>query len=155
MFTLTYPWWEMIIRALLIFIFLHVLFRIMGKKQLGEMNPLDFVLLLIVSESVSGGLVGEEHSVTGAVLAATTLIGVSFVLEKVISKSPKLEELVEGKTQYIIKKGKVLESVLKSENINMNDLKSALRHQNISSISEVEYAMLETNGDITVIKKKD
>ena len=97
MFTLTHPWWEILLRALLIFTFLHVLFRLLGKKQLGEMNPLDFVLLLIVSEAVSAGLIADEYSVTGAFISATTLIGVSFVLDKLISKSKKLEEIVEGK----------------------------------------------------------
>ncbi len=154
MFTLNYPWWEILIRALLVFIFLHALFRIIGKKQLGEMNPLDFVLLLIVSEGVSGGLVGEEYSLTGAFITATSLVGFSFLLDKAMSKSKKLERLVEGQTRYIIKHGKVLKNVLDSENITMNDLKSALRHQNVGKIEDVEYGMLETNGDITVIKKK-
>lgn len=153
MFTLSHPWWEILVRALIIYVFLHVLFRLIGKKQLGEMNPLDFVLLLIVSEAVAGGLISDEFSVTGALISATTLVGASYVLDKAMAKSRKLEEIVEGKTRYVIKDGKILKKALEAENISESDLTSALRHQNIEHVKDVKFALLETNGDITVIKK--
>jgi uncharacterized membrane protein YcaP (DUF421 family) len=152
MFEMHYPWWEFIIRAVAVFIVVFLLFRLIGKKQLGEMGPFDFVLLLIVSESVSGALIGKDDSLFGGWISATTLIGLSYLIDLLVFRSRRIERFVEGEPQLIIKDGHAIREVLNRAKITSRELKTALREKDIAEISEVKFAILETNGNITAIK---
>lgn len=151
MFTLEYPWWEIIVRAVSVFIFVFLLFRIIGKKQLGEMSPFDFVLLLIVSESVNGALIGQDSSLVGGWISATTLIGLSYLIDTLVFKSRKIEKLVEGEPVFVIKNGQVIQKALDEAKITSRELLKSLRENNIENVSDVKFAVLETNGNITAI----
>ena len=153
MWHLTQPWWEFILRAVLIYFTIFLLFRIMGKKQLGQMSPFDLILLLIVSESVSNGLGAADSSLTAALISASTLLSMSYFMDLMAFKSKKFEKWIEGEPQIIIANGKVRQSTRKKEMITPEELKSALRKENIDDVKDVKYAILETNGKLTVIKK--
>jgi uncharacterized membrane protein YcaP (DUF421 family) len=155
MWNLTYPWWEIVLRAVIIYIGIFFLFRLIGKKPLGKMSPFDFVLLLIISRSVGSGLIGRESSVGGAFLSAITLLLISYLVDLTVFKSPRLEKIIEGQPQFIIVNGLIQEEILKKEKITHEELKAALREENVEHPQDVKYAILENNGHINIIKKKD
>jgi uncharacterized membrane protein YcaP (DUF421 family) len=153
MFYLEYPWWEFIVRAAAVFLFIFLLFRLIGKKQLGEMSPFDLVLLLIVGESVAGALIGEDSSLLGALISSTTLVGISYLNDFLVYKSETAEKFLEGEPKFVVKNGKVIQKALDDAKITLRELQKALRERDIENVSDVKFAILETNGHITAIKK--
>src|SRR4051812_20281814 len=113
---------EIIVRAICIYSAVFIIFRFIGKKQLGQMSPFDFVLLLIISESVSNGLGGEEHSIGGAVISAFTLIGMSSLIDYLTFRFKKVEAWVEGEPQFIIKNGSICEEIRVKEKITFEEI---------------------------------
>lgn len=144
---------QIIIRALVVYVVVFVLFRLIGKKPLGQYSPFDLVLLLIVSEGVSNGLTGDEKSLTGALITGATLLGLARLIDFGAYKSRRFEKLVDGASCIIVENGKILEDVRRSEGITMEELMSALRQYEVENVADLKYAILETNGKITVIKK--
>lgn len=153
MWELDTSWIEMVLRSLVVYGLVFLLFRLIGKKQLGEFSPFDFVLVLIVSEGISQGLTGEEHSVTGAAISAATLLGINRVFDYFAFKSRRFEKIMDGESRIIVENGKICEKVRVSECITTDELMSALREHEIENLSDLKFAILETNGRITVIKK--
>lgn len=152
MLELTTPWWEIVTRAIVIYLGLMVFFRVFGKKQLGEMSPMDLVLLLIVSESVSTGLNAEEKSIAGGLLSALSLITLSYGIDFLAFKSSKMEKIFEGEPHILIAKGKIREEIRKKFKITYDEIQESLREHEVGDVKQIDYAVLETNGKITVIK---
>jgi uncharacterized membrane protein YcaP (DUF421 family) len=152
MWELTYHWSEIITRAIVIYFALFIIFRTIGKKQLGEMTSMDFILLLIISEAVNGGLVGEEKSLTGALILSVTLIFVNYGMDFLAYKSKKLEKIIDGEAQIIIRQGKICKKVAAKEKITEEEIFQSLRRQNVEKLSDVKFGVLETNGCISIIK---
>lgn len=153
MWTMTEPAHEMILRALLIYFGLFLLFRFVGKKQIGEMSPFDFVVVLIISESVSNALGADDKSISGNLLSAATLLGMSYFMDYMVFKSKRFEKLAEGESKVLISDGKVNEKVRSSEKISMSEIEEALREIRVPGIESVKIAFLETNGRITAFPK--
>lgn len=144
---------ELVIRAIPIYLGIFLIFRFIGKKQLGEMSPFDFVLLLIVSESIGDSLTGEDKSITGSLISAFTLVFVSYIIDTLSYKSRRFEKLMEGEAKVLIADGKIDQEILKKFKITPNEVLECLREKEIESIEKVKRAVLETNDRITVIKK--
>ena len=153
MFHLAIPWSEFFIRAVCVYLFLLIALRTLGKKQTAQMTPFDFVLLLIVSNAVQNAMNGGDNSLTGGLFSAATLMGLNYFMSWLVFKNKKLEEIIEGKPEFIIRAGKLDLNVLKSEYLTMMDLEAAIRQFGCESVNEVEWAVLENNGMITVKKK--
>lgn len=153
MWTLEHPWWEYLLRALLVYASVFVLLRVMGKKQIGEMSPFDLVLLLLISESVSAAMTGGDNSVGAAMICAATFVVGNYFLDILGYKSKKVERLLDGEAKTLIKNGIIDLSVCKKEFITLDEVASSLREHGIKDIKQVELATLETNGKITVIKE--
>ncbi|MEK6554941.1 MAG: YetF domain-containing protein [Bdellovibrionota bacterium] len=154
MWSTNYPFYEIIVRAGIIYIGLFLMFRLLGRKQLGEMSSFDFVLLLIVSEAVSGGLIGEEYSLSGGLISAASLLVISYGVDYLAFKSHKVEKFVDGEPQVIILNGKLNSKTLENEKITLGELEESIRSKGIRSIGQVRLAVLEANGKISVIKKE-
>src|SRR5688500_16216273 len=105
MWELTTPWWEIVLRAFIVYVFVFTLFRLLGKKQLGQTSPFDFVLILIVSESVSNGLTGGDDSLAAALICCATLISLAYVVDWVAFKSKKIETVLDGEARILISNG--------------------------------------------------
>lgn len=151
MWEMTNPWWELVLRAVIVYFFVFGLLRVIGKKQIGEFSPFDFVLLLIISEAVSNGLISDEYSVTGALVLAATLVAVNFCVDYLAYKFRKVEQIVEGEPRVIIQNGQILEKVRTSEGITQSELEAALREHGLKSFSDVLLGVLETNGKISIV----
>ena len=155
MWELTVPWWEPVIRGVVIYFILFGLIRFLGKKQIGQPSPFDFILLLIISEAVSNGLVGDDHSLVGATILAATLIALNYLMDHLAFKSPKIEKLLEGEAKLLIRDGKILEDVRQKQEITMNEVMSSLREHGLTDLKEVSIGILENNGKISIIPYKE
>jgi uncharacterized membrane protein YcaP (DUF421 family) len=143
---------EPVIRALVIYVFLLVLFRIMGERSLGQITTFDFVLLLIISESIQTGMVGNDQSLTNAlviVLALTTFdIGLTLVKER----WPTFARIAEGTPLIIVENGQPLYDRMQQAHVDESDILAAARElRGLESLDQIKYAVLERNGRISVI----
>ncbi len=154
MWTMSLSFFEVVLRAGTIYAALFILFRIAGKKQLGEMSPFDLVLLLIISESVSNGLGGNDNSVTTGLISASSLVFLSFLMDRLAFRSKKIEGWLEGEAQLIIANGKVRTELMQKEKITEGELKEAIRAHGLDHMDQIQYAVLEANGKISVIPKQ-
>lgn len=155
MWNLDHPWWEYIFRSVVIYAAVFFLLRVVGKKQIGEMSPFDLVLLLIISESVSAAITGGDNSISAGLIAVSTFICVNYTMDFLMFKSKKAEKFLEGEAQLIITDGKIVKDVCDKEKITREEIQSVLREHSIDELKDVSYAVLETNGQISVLKKQD
>ncbi len=154
LFSLTVPWWELVIRAICVYLFLLIALRMSGKKQFGEFSAFDFVLLLILSDSVQNSMTAGDDSMLGGLILAGTLITFNWFMDYLSFKLKKFAALTEGTPQILIHQGKVNEKIRRIERITDEEMALILRKNNITDIKEIEYAVLEINGDVNVIKVK-
>jgi uncharacterized membrane protein YcaP (DUF421 family) len=153
MWSMNLPFFEVVLRAIAIYTALFILFRLAGKKQIGEMSPFDLILLLIISESVSNSLGADDNSVTTGIVSASSLVGLSFIMDRLAFRSKKIEGFLEGEPQLIIANGKVRTDLMQKEKITDGELKEALRAHGLDRMEQIQYAVLEANGQISVIPK--
>jgi len=153
MWELQNPWWEYVLRSLMVYAVVFVLLRIFGKKQLGQMGPFDFVLLLILSESISSGISGGDNSLGAAIICVTTFVIANRILDILSFKSKAIETLLDGKPKEIIRNGVVNQELCRKEYISADELASSLRGRDYGNVKDVRQAILETNGKITIIKE--
>ena len=141
---------ELMLRAVLIYVFVFILLRLLGKKHVGEMGPFDLVILLILSESVQNALVADDKSVTGGLIVASTLFGISQLVGFISWKNKKAERFIEGTPRILVRNGHVYTEALAQEQLSHSELLEALRREGCTSLSKVRYAMLENDGAITI-----
>lgn len=145
---------ELIYRAVTIYIVIMILFKPAGRRTLGEMTPFDLVLVLILSEAVQAALVGKDTSLTAALTVLSTFILTEYLLTWLKQRYPVLVRYIEGLPIVLVKKGQIQEGLLKGARVDMDDILRAARLQHgIAQIEEIESAVLETNGQISVIPR--
>jgi uncharacterized membrane protein YcaP (DUF421 family) len=147
------PWWEFILRGVIIYAFLLIILRVTGKRQVGQLSPFDLVLLLVLSNAVQNAMNGGDNSIIGGVISATTLIVANGIVGRLTYKSKKLEGLIEGRPEILIHNGKIFTDVMKKEQLTHHELNAALRAAGCSCVEEVHSAILENTGQITVHPK--
>jgi len=150
MFDMTVPWWELVVRGLVVYVFLIILLRITGKRQIGQLSPFDLVLLLILSNAVQNSMNAGDNSLIGGLISAVTLVAVNYFVGLITFKSKKLEAVIEGRPQVIIHKGKLFEDVMNDAKLTRHELDSTLRQSGYFAIKDVKLAILETNGTVSV-----
>jgi uncharacterized membrane protein YcaP (DUF421 family) len=154
MLSLSVPLWELIARGAAIYLFVFLMLRLTGKRQVGELTPFDLVLLLLISEACSNALAGGDESVLGAVIVATTPLAINLAIGWTSGRAFRIERVLEGRPRFLIKNGKVDYRALRKESISKNDLLSALRREGCFSPGEAGYAVLETSGRISVRRRE-
>lgn len=150
MWNLSIPWWEFIIRCVLVYAFLIFIIRVTGKRQIGQLAPFDLVLLLVLSNSVQNSMTGGDNSVLGGVIAATTLVGLNYIIGIATFRSKRLELLIEGRPEVLIHNGKLFEDIMARSKLTHHELNAALRQSGVNCIENVHCAILENNGSITI-----
>src|ERR1700753_2323173 len=131
---------EKIIRPILVYVFLIVGLRLAGKRELAQLSPLDLVVLLTLSNTVQNAIIGNDNSVTGGIIGATTLLVVNYVMVRFFYTHDKLHRLVEGAPAPLIENGQLKEDRLKKEFIARAELEAAARKQGFESLGECEHA---------------
>ena len=150
MFNMTVPWWELVIRGAVVYVFLITLLRITGKRQIGQLSPLDLVLLLILSNAVQNSMNAGDNSLIGGLISAATLVALNYLIEYAAVKSKKLEGIIEGRPQVIIHEGKLFEDVIRNAKITQMEVESTLRESGFFDMKDVKLAILENNGKVSV-----
>lgn len=146
---------EIVARVTMIYVFLMVLLRFTGKKELGQLEPMDLLTMLLLSETVSPALTGNDKSVTVALVASGTLLVLTVLVGRMTFRFRWMEHFVQGRRSVLIKHGKVVEDVLRSERITDQQLTTALHREGIEAVSQVKMAYVEPSGDISIIKKEE
>jgi uncharacterized membrane protein YcaP (DUF421 family) len=154
MFALGVPLIEKIVRPVLVYVFLVAGLRLAGKRELAQLNPFDLVVLLTLSNTVQNAIIGNDNSVTGGVIAATTLLILNYWVNRLLYGHERLERLVEGDAELLIDNGVVCEDALQRELITRLDLETAAHKQGFASLEEIETAELEPGGGICFFARK-
>jgi uncharacterized membrane protein YcaP (DUF421 family) len=154
-FDIYQPWWELILRAVVVYLFLIVLLRLTGKRQVGQLAPFDLVLLLVLSNAVQNAMNAGDNSLIGGLISASTLVGLNFVVGYATFRSKRLEGLIEGRPEVLIHNGKLYEKVMARAQLTHHELDAALRRAGCACVQDVQYAVLENNGSITVVQRKE
>lgn len=142
---------DIIIRSTAVYIFMVVALRIFGKKQLSQLNTADVILILLISNSVQNAMVGSNTTLFGGLAAALVLFIVNFIVKKLLFKYKKLDRLLQDKPEILIHNGKLAFDTLSRLGITSDELYEAIREHGLQHYKEVKLAMLEIDGNISVI----
>jgi len=151
MFVLGLPIAEKMIRPVLVYIFLIVGLRIAGKRELAQLNPFDLIVLLTLSNTVQNAIIGDDNSVTGGVIGASTLLAVNYMVVRFLYGHERWEQIVEGKADVLVEEGKIKHENLKRELLTVAELETAAHRQGFSSLADVDRAVLEIGGSISFV----
>ena len=154
MFVLGLPLAEKILRPIFVYAFLVISLRLSGKRELVQLNPFDLVVLLTLSNTVQNAIIGEDNSVSGGIIGATSLLVTNYLVVRFLYDHRKLDQFVEGRADILIENGCVRTEHLKDELITLEQLSAAARKQGFSELSEVQQCVLEPGGTLTFIAKK-
>ena len=155
MWTLAAPWHEFVVRGAFIYVFLLVVLRLTGKRQVGQLAPFDLILLLVLSNSVQNAMIGPDTSILGGCITAVTLIGMNYLVSWGTYKSKWFAGIVEGRPLRLIHDGCIDHQALNSCKLTVHELNAALRAEGVGSLENVHVAMLENTGRISVIQRND
>ena len=137
------PFTEKILRTIIIYALLVVLFRLTGKRGMANLSTLDFVVIFLLSNVVQNAIIGNDNSVTGGIIGAVTLVSVNAVIDRLIVASPAAERIFEGRATTVIKDGHVRARVLRRLGMSRSEIDHAVRLQNGDDVSQVETGSLE------------
>ena len=144
---------EKLVRTFVVYLFLIIGLRLSGKRQLGQMNPFDLVVLLTLAITVQNALIGDDTSLSGGLIGATFLLVLNGVLVRFMHRRRALAKAVEGKPVVLIEDGQVVRENLDEELIPLDTLLAVCRQQGVERFDEVQRAVLETSGTISVFAK--
>lgn len=146
---------DTIIRGVAIYVALLVVIRLSGRRTLGEMTSFDFVLLLIVAETTQQALLGEDFSVTNALILIVTLFALDIAFAFVKQRSPAAERLIDGQPTVLISRGEPNWRALKRARVDIDDVLEAAREKHgLERLDQVKFAVLEVSGKISIVPKE-
>jgi uncharacterized membrane protein YcaP (DUF421 family) len=146
---------EIVLRTAIVYAVILIGIRLSGKREVGQMTPFDLALLLLISNAVQNAMTGPDTSLSGGIVAATTLLLINAALTQLVWKNRKARKVIEGSPTILIRHGKLLEENLKKEKVTEDSLTQALREHGIAAITDVNIAVLEIDGSISVLKNDE
>lgn len=153
MFHLHLPLLEKILRPVIVYLCLVLFVRLFGKRELAQLNPFDLIVLLCLSNTVQNSIIGDDNSVTGGIIGVFSLLGINFLLTRVLFRFPALNKKIEGKETVLIQHGKVNQEAVKREALSELELKTVVHRQGLHDFSQVERCVLEPSGNFYVEEK--
>jgi len=145
------PYIDIIIRSASVYLFMLIALRIFGKKELSQLNTADVILILLISNSVQNAMVGSDTSLWGGLAAAAVLFVINFTLKKLMYKFPKFSDFMQEKPEILIHDGNLDFKALSKLNITSEEIQEAMREHGVEHFSDVKLAMLEIDGNISII----
>lgn len=142
---------HIVLSSLAVYLFIIVAFRITGKKEISQLSVVDLVFILLISNAVQNAMVGSDTSLTGGLVAAASLFVVNFLFKQVLYRFPKLGGFIEGEPLVLIYNGNMLRANLAKARIPVDEIMEALREHGVSRVGEVDLAVLEADGNISVL----
>jgi len=154
MFELSMPIWEFVLRAVVVYVVLLGMIRLSGKRTMGQFTPFDVLLIVLLGNAVQNALLGSDESLGGGLLLAAVLIALNWVTGWLSARNRGAEKLIEGVPVMLARNGELFEQVLRKELVSRNDFDEALRQNGQLRLEDVDIAILETDGRISVVPKK-
>ena len=151
MFHLQISGWSIVARTVIIYLALLFGLRVAGKREMGQMTPFDLVVIILVANAVQNAMVGPDNSVTGGLIAAAVLIGGNYAVAAVRERVPWVRRAIEGHPSLLIHDGKFLPDSLRHAGIDMDEVMMAMREHGIDDVKQVQMAVLETDGSISIV----
>jgi uncharacterized membrane protein YcaP (DUF421 family) len=145
---------DIVVRALFAFLFVFLITRIVGRRELSSLQPFDLILLVMIGDLVQQGVTQNDFSVTGIVLAAGTIAALTVAVSYGGFRFPRLRPVLEGEPVIVLRDGEPIRKNLDRNRITVDELRAAARLQGISRLGDVEWAVLETGGQISFIPKR-
>ena len=147
---------DTVLRAATLYAFLLLIFRVSGKRSLAQITTFDFVLLLMIGEATQQALLGDDFSLTTAALAIVTLMAIDIGLSWIKRRSSRADRWLDDVPLVIVEHGRPLETRMRNERVDVSDVLAAAReHHGLERLSQIRYAVLERNGDISIVPEKD
>ena len=143
-----------VLRTLVVYFFILAGFRVSGKREVGQLAPFDFALILLIANAVQNAMVGPDTSLLGGLVAAAVLLLVNFLLGRLAANNRKVEQLLRGRARILVNRGKIDDDNLKDEGITHQELMQALRENGCGTVHDCRLAVLEVDGTISVIAEK-
>jgi uncharacterized membrane protein YcaP (DUF421 family) len=153
LFVLSLPVVEKIARPILVYVFLVLLLRVFGKRELAQLNPFDLVVLLSLANTVQNAIIGDDNTLAGGFIGATTLMVTNYLVIRFLFKHRRLDQILEGKPSVLIRDGCVCKKELAKELITVHELQTVVRRQGFTGIHEVETCVLEPGGAFVMTRK--
>jgi uncharacterized membrane protein YcaP (DUF421 family) len=144
---------DIVLRGAFVFAFLYVLMRFIGRRELSSLQPFDLIVLIILGDAVQQGLTQDDYSLTGAMLGVGTIAALQVLTSYMNFKFPRLRPILDGEPIVVVQDGKPIQRNLNRERMTLDDLTEAARKEGIGKLDEVQWAVMETNGQISFIKK--
>ena len=154
MFSIPLPLLEKIIRPVIVYVFLVLLLRVFGKRELAQLNPFDLVVLLSLSNTVQNAIIGDDNSVAGGVIGAVSLLVTNYLVVRFLFKHRRLDEIIEGEPSVLMRDGKVINKELAKELITKTELQVIARRQGFDTLDDLEEIILEPGGSFVMKSKK-
>lgn len=142
-------------RSILIYIFVLIVMRLMGKREIGQLQPFELAIAIMIADLASIPMTDPGIPITNGIVSILGLLVMHLIISILNIKSTKMRQIICGKPAILIYRGKIDEKVLKKERFTINELQERLRGNNVVNLGDVEYAILETNGEVTVIQKPE
>ena len=145
---------DLALRSIVVFFFVFMLTRVIGRRELSSLEPFDLILLIVLGDAVQQSLTQDDYSVTGAFIVISTIAVLQVGLSYLNFRVPRLRLLLDGEPIVIVQDGKVIEANAKRERLTPEDIAEAARLQQIAKLEDVQWAVLETSGELTFIEKQ-
>ena len=145
---------DIVLRATVIFFFIFLVTRVVGRRELASLEPFDLILLIVTGDLVQQGVTQNDYSVTGALIAISTMSGLTVLVSYVGFKWKRIRSVLDGEPVVLVLDGQVLEGNLKRQRMTHDELEAEVRLQQVESVSDVKVAVLETAGNVSVIPKR-
>jgi uncharacterized membrane protein YcaP (DUF421 family) len=145
---------DIVLRAVVGFCFLVILMRLIGRRELSSMEPFDLILLIVLGDLIQQGVTQSDYSLTGLILTGGTFAVLAVALSFAVYKFPRLRPVLEDEPLIVVRDGNVIEKNLKRERITVDEVAAEARMQQIASLDDVAWAVLETSGRISFIPKR-
>jgi uncharacterized membrane protein YcaP (DUF421 family) len=144
---------DIVARATVLFAFVFFITRVIGRRELSSLQPFDLILLIVLGDAIQQGLTQDDYSVTGAIIAVSTMAFLQAFTSYVSFKLPSLRPVLDGRPIVIVEDGKPIEANIHRERLALEEVMEEARQQQIASLDEIQWAVLETSGSISFIKK--
>lgn len=146
MFRLALPVAEKMLRPIIVYIFLVVVLRVFGKRELAQLNPFDLVVLLSLSNTVQNAIIGDDNTITGGLIGAFTLLAINYFVVRFVFKHRRLDQMIEGTPTVLIENGRLRRDALAKELLTQSELDVVVHRQGFGSLDEIDEAVLEPGG---------
>lgn len=137
---------EKMLRPVIVYVFLVIVLRIFGKRELAQLNPFDLVVLLSLSNTVQNAIIGDETTLTGGLIGAFTLLAVNYLVVRFLFKHRRLDQVIEGKSVVLIKQGRLRRRELAKQLLTESELLTVAHRQGFASLKDIDECVLESGG---------